>query len=1186
MAIVLYRDWSLSSISVPSSFPLPFLTSGTTPAASSAVPSGISYQLSYTLVPSADAAFFSRLFIIPDYARSCAVNLHLRLTDTLAINWANFRSTCLGVRVGMLEFTSNLQHTVTFPGLSTPSPSIPTSSKLSISSILSGSSLQLGNFFTLLPQASGVSSLTVSFPSDSSISTATLYNTNVTVFDNVINTAVNIQGNSMQFSGQTTIFGSYQISVTGLSSTEKRWSSLPLRYEGTIQGGFSAELNNYLAEYIAEEVNDTQTRRNNAQASLQNAEQQLLTIAQKQNAKSLEQQTANDELLTLYSIADYFRMQAHQAELTYNQTLSSHSQAELASMNINCTEQPCGYVCQPGVNCTTCYMDTQLVESGSCLRYETQSFVVKLSRPIAERYWGYRRVCTRCFWLLRVGLFCLASKRQCCSIQCVSMIRYRNQYYYGTGYQTVPVQQPCVVNTIDTSSPSECCMLYPCSYTIRDPSCVAANLLCEQQKQAAFAALGNAGEALMQSYADYTRAKANATMAELQVSAKEAEIASIQQELNLINSAHASAQIGYNISFNEYNAVFQQTQSKQPLVQLYNTHGAHLLQVMQLSFNVTVTTETPISFPVLMNYDTPYSSQNHQRTTVINFEAPKELTLRRIAEELVSQITEGGARRKRSVNKRQAMGADTLVSTFQRSCSDLMNLKDYFEQLLTAVNTTKNQTKSSTDIISDVTTRTGEAFSAFSSEEGDTASTLGATAMAALASLAAQREDSAFAEWQTSMGMLHNSTGSVGGYNCFGFGDCLHTALSILQRILVDTPLDEAKQLLQQLRNSKQGVEQLAISKTLTLDEAESRLLEIAGIVNETDALDYWCAGLPDFTMQPPAEVNISIADTLRLVTVVESELPIRYRWKKDGVIVNGQHSSTLVLRNIQMVDSGEYVCLATTDTGTVTSLSSVVNVYYAPVFNRTLTPAVVREGEDNGVNFECDAHSWPPPGWSWYFRPNTSVEWEQIADIDSNLLPLLNPRLESEGWYRCSAHNWIGNGSRDAYLTILPATVVRINHPVRFNLLMTDEEISGAGASNATDETSGSGVQEPMFGDSLNHSLTVQLRLTTTQVEDAVYTGDDMVLDLAFNFITPKFEFEAEMTVDDILQVAGPSMMNLEADKIRLESALRSSGLYVDHDNIRYRTINGSLSFGTRAFVCPEGYGLHSSLVLCGELL
>ena len=95
---------------------------GTTPAASSALKSGISYQLSYQLVPRQDATFFSKLFAIPDYTQSCPVKLYIRLNNNnnLGINRANFRTTCLGVRIGMLEFSSNLEHTVTFPGTNSP----------------------------------------------------------------------------------------------------------------------------------------------------------------------------------------------------------------------------------------------------------------------------------------------------------------------------------------------------------------------------------------------------------------------------------------------------------------------------------------------------------------------------------------------------------------------------------------------------------------------------------------------------------------------------------------------------------------------------------------------------------------------------------------------------------------------------------------------------------------------------------------------------------------------------------------------------------------------------------------------------------------------------------------------------------------------------------------------------------
>ena len=401
-------------------------------------------------------------------------------------------------------------------------------------------------------------------------------------------------------------------------------------------------------------------------------------------------------------------------------------------------------------------------------------------------------------------------------------------------------------------------------------------------------------------------------------------------------------------------------------------------------------------------------------------------------------------------------------------------------------------------------------------------------------------------------------------------------------------PMHKARELLSELRDIREDVEDLAVFKNLTLEDAEILLQEVVTIIDETDELDYWCAGLPEFTVHPPGEVNISVSQTLKLVTTVESELPVWYHWKRNGILLSGHHSSTLTLPNILMIDAGQYVCLATTDKGTVSSLYSIINVYYAPVFNMTITPTIVREGEDNGVNFGCDVHSWPPPRWSWYFRPNSSVPWQMIEGVDANVIPLLSPRLNQEGWYRCKATNWIGEGYREAFLTVLPATVVRINYPVNFKPLETDEEVPIDGNMTKEIPSSGSGTNAPTFGDSLNHSLTVQLSLVTTRVEDAVWTmNSDMELDLNFNFLTPNFVFGdfAEMSVDSVLQIAGPSMMNLEADKIELESVMQESGLYIDHDKTRYRTMNDSLRFGTRAFLCPAGYGLDPSLVICGML-
>ena len=144
----------------------------------------------------------------------------------------------------------------------------------------------------------------------------------------------------------------------------------------------------------------------------------------------------------------------------------------------------------------------------------------------------------------------------------------------------------------------------------------------------------------------------------------------------------------------------------------------------------------------------------------------------------------------------------------------------------------------------------------------------------------------------------------------------------------------------QSYKTSKRMLKISPCFKNLTLEDAEILLQEVVTIIDETDELDYWCAGLPDFTVQPPGEVNISVSQTLKLVTTVESELPVWYHWKRNGILLSGHHSSTLTLPNVQMV-----------------SLSYDSRCY-------------------------CHVEDW-------------SIPWQMIESVDSNVLPLLSPRLD-----------------------------------------------------------------------------------------------------------------------------------------------------------------------------------------------
>ena len=162
-----------------------------------------------------------------------------------------------------------------------------------------------------------------------------------------------------------------------------------------------------------------------------------------------------------------------------------------------------------------------------------------------------------------------------------------------------------------------------------------------------------------------------------------------------------------------------------------------------------------------------------------------------------------------------------------------MNLEMYFNQLSEAVNKTQNQANMTINVIYEVTAVTKNAFSSFGSSEN-----IASAALGALQNLSAQREELSFLEWQTSIGELHNSTSSVGGYKCYGFTDCLHTALSVLQRILAEMPMHRARELLSELQNIKEDVEDLAVFKNLTLEDAEILLQEVVTIIDESTKIE------------------------------------------------------------------------------------------------------------------------------------------------------------------------------------------------------------------------------------------------------------------------------------------------------------------------------------------------------------
>ena len=1133
-----------------------------------------------------DAAFFSELLMLPGFVSQCPLDTYVQLNENLEVEWVTFASSCVGLRLGKLELISDFTHYGEIKGLSTYS-ALAQDYNIVIRSFLTPSAVQLGSFFQIFKDPISPC-LTLYYTSTSSDVIGTLASVNITVFDSEINSDITIEGDTLSFQGETTIFKYYPVLLECTASTVDPWSDIAMDIEGSMmQDGYLSSLNAYLADFIVKKANETTIKRSNAKANLDNSEQLLISLQAKYAAAEAVTNALAEEYESTLNDVNYWNQETSNAEMNYNQALQDHefSQDLVDELQFSCPTGACEQVCIPGVACSTCYEQTMLMESGQCPTYK----IVQEKQVVYKWYktqgWRYELRTYTCWGMVRVGLYCTAFSKVCTKVVCASYVESKPET--TTVNKVVNEDKPCIVQVYDESAPGECCQEYPCASTVPDPLCVATKMDCQAALEAAQSELSSDAADLMVLYQAYQDAKASLTAAEVTAASKKIELDSSQQTQMILLPALESAQLANETSHQYYKEVVEETSSLQILVDLLNKteDPSTILSVTHMSFSERIHTDTPIAFPIKVSYSS--SSSSHQTSVVVNFESPKELVIRGFSEAVVDHyltMMDGNFNGRR---KRQLITIETnnLYEQFQGRCADMQNMKTYFSQIASTMNSSMQSLQETLFLIYNISNATDSIMNSSKSvpELEDVYSSLAANASNASSSLASVAEASAFPHWQTTMQLLHNSSVTVGGYPCMGFSSCLQVAADVVQVLLEDSPGDDASALLTELLGNKDGLLELGYVKNLSLQEASSRLEYIVNIINATQELGYWCAEPPEIVENPPLEVNVSIGDMFTLTCQANSSLPVTYQWKKDGLLINVPKREFLTFPDVQMVEAGNYSCVAFNAVGSTSSLATRVNVYYAPIFNGTITDTETLEGNDNGVNFACDAHSWPPPGWRWLYRASSSDNWTEVEGIDVNVLPLDDPRVEDEGWYMCVAENWMGNATSDpVYLTVLPVAIVRIKYPITFQVW------DNGNLSQNLESDEGSTVQidpEPIVS-----ALRASLGLNLTQIENVVVDSDtsgtanqsSVSLDLIMPQLVPSDL--PSMTFEDLLVFATPAMMEVMEAAAVLPQVLTDPGITVVTDEGQYQIVNTSLVFGTRAFTCPQGYMLHDSLILCGK--
>ncbi|CAH8548071.1 unnamed protein product [Dicrocoelium dendriticum] len=142
-----------------------------------------------------------------------------------------------------------------------------------------------------------------------------------------------------------------------------------------------------------------------------------------------------------------------------------------------------------------------------------------------------------------------------------------------------------------------------------------------------------------------------------------------------------------------------------------------------------------------------------------------------------------------------------------------------------------------------------------------------------------------------------------------------------------------------------------------------------------------------------------------------------------------------LLLKNVQLSDSGTYVCSAP---GSVTT-SAVLTVETPPAFSRTPDDLTVREGET--ATFECITTGYPKPSIYWELADKTPIfPTESGTAMHSPIrfyvhkngrLDIRNVQLSDAGKYQCTAHSSVDRIHSTATLHVIPGATERTNRPI-----------------------------------------------------------------------------------------------------------------------------------------------------------
>ena len=1069
------------------------------------------------------------------------------------------------------------------------------------------SRVPLGSFLTLLPGEDSLA-LSAAFPPGDDQRKVKLHSVDASLLGTIFNTEIDIEEGMLSFTADTNIYGEYAAQLTVSAPTNVPWERMVLTVEGEMSDSTVGEIDQYVKNYVLEDIiNKGLERERNGRQAIIRANQTLtmLTAQLRERERQLEEAKENyEQALETSRIANETLRNATSGVDTANaEVLQAQS-----ALNQVCREDSCIDIGIEREICQTCYQDILSEEPGECtvLRPQEMNFE-ELVGYMTRRRWEYQTICENycyrvCGWFTSYTRCRTRCRGKCVSVPYSVPIIERVQRTV-----LVPETESCdpPMQVLEQSIPMSCCQSYierspdvQCREMCRSAQVQATQRLNEVNREAAepFERLNEAREAAL---------AANTRLARARIQRDNAQLMRDQ-----IIQPYQSAQIAIQVSLVNQQRLTAEVRNELRIARQYETVGIEgVVTINSIEFTTEISTESPTTIPLRFSY-TSFGRQ-FTKVIAIDFTASKQLNQRQIAEEIAADILNTTSRmsRRSTVRFRRQAGDDSEVAErsrneeeFQSNCVLRANIQQYIQNILNSLQMIEDsntmaanmlqQSKENLeqqamrdmmdmnminfDALENLFNITRDDLRDDSNEEiideysnyfEDLANTTG--------ELIDSIDANSFIEWQASMEMLHNETGSAAGYPCTGFADCLDIITDLMKRLITDLRPGADKQALrQQFDQNRQRFVELATSMTLKVPGALSVARRMLETVNNEILSAYWCSAPPNITDQPPMQVNVSSTTDLTLECEYLSTLPVSAHWRKDGAPIPNSNSSTLTLTNVNIMDGGNYTCHVSNAVGSRSSLNVSVLVYELPQFFQVLTPVTTYAGNESGAWFSCNASAWPFPGWRWYYRAQESDPWIQFEGEDTNELTIPTPQKENEGWYTCEAFNYHGYlRAPPVRLTILPVSVAPLGLEINFQL-------TSNGSKACTDL------------DSLRQSIGTYIRDTIkigsasigeVEIEAATLSTYNVEVTLISENITT--EDTKNTILREIENMALPSRGDVINARRALQQAAINEGVSFSCRDIQLSLQASSLTFETLEYFCPPGQELNSNFLLCGEL-